>query len=443
MMNKITKRMIKYVFLINLIVIVLGFFLTTTLLPKIYNENEFMELENASDYVIQALSENKSVDLANISVVLLTGDNVSTMCGGEKGQRKSIDFYSLKGKQIYKSKNGHTYITYKTPTQYGDLVVYKSYEGSENLIKSVNKLLIAVFSLSLIFSSFLAVYLGNRFTRPIIQIQKRAKNIAKGVFKEDYKISTNDEIEYLSDSIEEMASSLEKKDIMQKEFIANVSHDLKTPLSVIRANSEVIRDGLVYGEEVIKFSESIINEVDRLNNLVAEILSLSKLQDKNKIVNMENKNIYKFISESYKKIKCTNNIEDDIEFNLVINKEKFENIFININQEYLYRVLLNFFHNAINHSKTNKIDFIVLMNKDKIKIGIKDYGIGINNELLESIWERYHKGKDSGGMGLGLAISKEILQIHNFKYGIDSIEGRGSEFYFIIENFTVSSQITH
>lgn len=139
--------------------------------------------------------------------------------------------------------------------------------------------MISIFLFSLIISTFIAVYLGGKFTKPIISLRKRANDISKGIYSSKFEINTKDEIQELNDSIDNMAKELEIKDNMQKEFIANVSHDLKTPLSVIRANSEVIKDGLVSDKEVVEYASSIIEEVDVLTDLVGEILVLTKLRD--------------------------------------------------------------------------------------------------------------------------------------------------------------------
>jgi Signal transduction histidine kinase len=144
-------------------------------------------------------------------------------------------------------------------------------------------------------------FIGKKFTRPILKLEKVALAISKGEFDVDCSVSTNDEIETLSKSLAQMAIDLKKKYKFQREFIANVSHDFRTPLSVIRSYSEVIYDGLVSERTITEYSGEIINEVDRLNNLVVDLLHLSKLQDGGNLLNKEYICLSKLIEECVKK----------------------------------------------------------------------------------------------------------------------------------------------
>jgi signal transduction histidine kinase len=455
-MNKITERMVKYLFAMNLAVALVGFLLTSFILPKIYINNEYKDLEKASEYVLEAAQNNTVTDLANISAVLINDGKISNMCRpanghgqmgqmGQMAQMKSIDFESIRGKEIFKSRNGDTYIGLKKTTDYGDIVVYKSYEGTKSLIKSVNLILISIFLFSLIVSTLIASYLGNKFTKPIIILQKRASNISKGIYKGEFLVNTGDEIQELNDSIDEMAKELEIKDNMQKEFIANVSHDLKTPLSVIRANSEVIKDGLVSGEEVNEYASNIIKEVDNLTELVSEILTLSRLKDNNKLIKLSKCSLKEFIEESHSRLICYLKNDENLGYKLELKIDDNlinRNIFILIDKNYLFRVISNFFINAMKHSgkKDGSVLFRVEELNEDIKVSIRDYGKGIDSEELKYIWDRYYKGEKSGGMGLGLAISKEIILAHGFKYGVESEVRIGSDFYFIISKKLIEIQ---
>lgn len=430
-------------FSINLIVAFVGFILTSFILPKIYINNEYLDLESASKYVLEAAKNNTMTDLANVYAVLINDDEVTNMCrsnGNGRGhmgqmgmmnQMKDIDFSNINGREVFKDKNGNSYIGIKVSSDYGDIVVYKNYEEIRSLIKSVNLIMIAIFSFSIIISTIIAFYLGKKFTKPIVALRRRALDISKGIYISNLKINTKDEIEDLNNSIDKMAKELETKDTMQREFISNVSHDLKTPLSVIRANSEVIKDGLVEGEEIAEYASNIIDEVDVLANLVSEILVLSKLRDNKKIINPINTKLEEFIDDSFNKLKnITNN-----KMNLVLEKNiNNEDLYTFIDSNYLFRVLSNFLTNAIKHSKSreDKIIFGVRSINNNIQVYIKDFGKGISEDDIKSIWDRYYKGQNSGGMGLGLAICKEIILAHEFTYGVKSKLEEGSEFYFNI-----------
>ncbi|MDU5109929.1 MAG: HAMP domain-containing sensor histidine kinase [Clostridium sp.] len=455
-MNKISKRIIKYMVLINIVVILVGFILTSSILPKIYINNEYSDLEIASEYVLEAAKNNTVIDLTDIYAVLVNDGSVKNMCrtmsrgqgsGGNNSSggmghmgkmgmmnhSKNIDFASVKNKDIFKDNDGNTYIGIKKSSDYGDIVVYKDYEEIRSLIKSVNLIIVAIFIFSLVLSIIIAFYLGEKFTKPIIALQKRADNISKGIYENTLEVTTNDEIEELNKSINKMSEELKIKDTMQREFISNVSHDLKTPLSVIRANSEVIKDGLVEGEEVVDYATNIIEEVDILSSLVGEILVLSKLRENKSTIHLADTNLVDFINESYYKLKNIVSINK----NLVLKNElEDSNYYIKIDSNYLYRVLTNFITNAIKYSKSTRdeITFGIKNIDNGVEIYVRDYGIGIDEESLKNIWDRYYKGDKSGGMGLGLAISKEIIMAHGFLYGVRSKLGEGSEFYFIVPN---------
>lgn len=442
--------------LVNIVIILIGFILTSTILPKIYINNEYSDLEIASEYVLEAAKNNTMIDLTDIYAVLVNEGSVKNMCRtmnrgqgsggnssgsgmGHMGQMgmmnhgKNIDFAKVKNKDIFKDDDGNTYIGIKKSSDYGDIVVYKDYEEIRSLIKSVNLIIVAIFIFSLVLSIIIAFYLGEKFTKPIIALQKRADNISKGIYENALEVTTNDEIEELNNSINKMSEELKIKDTMQREFISNVSHDLKTPLSVIRANSEVIKDGLVEGEEVVDYATNIIEEVDILTSLVGEILVLSKIRENKSTINLSDTNLLDFINESYYKLK---NIAS-INYNLVLKNElNHSSYYIKIDNNYLYRVLTNFITNAIKHSKSTRDEITLgIKNIDSgVEIYVRDYGIGMDEESIKNIWDRYYKGDKSGGMGLGLAISKEIIMAHGFLYGVRSKLDEGSEFYFIIPN---------
>ncbi|ATD54169.1 sensor histidine kinase [Clostridium chauvoei] len=431
-MKKITLKMIKYMVILNLVSALLGFSLTWLLLPSVYNNNEFKLLEETSKYVIECIENNEPVSLDNISAVLLKNGEVVNLCKNKNKQIKNIDFFSLETQEIYNSKNGNTYITYKVETPYGDLVIYKGYEATEQLIKSVNTIMVFIFILLLVFSAILAIYVGDKFTDPIIKIQNKAKDIAKGIYSSSYKIEGNDEISDLSSSIEEMAKDLKTKDNLQREFIANVSHDLKTPLSVIRANSEAIRDGIIPEDKVVEYSESIINEVDNLNELVDEMLLLSRLKEDNKFLNLKNQSLKMFLYESFRRLVNANNRIKNVKYKIDTRIDNLEKFNVDIDEKYLFRVISNLFNNALIHSKTKEITLKVETTNLGIKVGVRDFGIGIKEEELKFIWDRYYKGNISGGIGLGLAICKEIIVAHGFIYGVESKVNKGTEFYFTI-----------
>ena len=196
-------------------------------------------------------------------------------------------------------------------------------------------------------------------------------------------------------------------------------------LSVIRNYSEAITDGLLDEEGTKKYSGEIIKEVDRLNTLVMDVLQLSKLQDGVYSLKREYINLNSLINNCIKM------------FNPLVNKKNIsitstiEPISIFADYNYIQRVLYNFIDNAIKFSLvSSKIDIFTTTETNYIKISVRDFGIGIENDQIDEIWNKYYKNAESGGMGLGLPICSEILKKHEFDYGVTSSTKCGTEFYF-------------
>ncbi|GIM27401.1 hypothetical protein CPJCM30710_00670 [Clostridium polyendosporum] len=442
-MDRITKKLLRYFFLITIIVISICLFLSTILLSKLYLSQQYKQLEETSYEIYDSYKNNRNIEVLNVSAVLVKGNSVMSFGPGKMMNLRMIDFNELKEKDEFINHQGQKFISYKYSSEIGDIVVFKNYQDSNAFMKVVYIVLSIVFIFSIILTIPMALYLGNKFTRPIISIQKASEDIAGENFDVKLAIDTRDEIEDLAESINLMANQLKHKYKLQRDFIANVSHDFKTPLSIIRNYSEAIKDGIVEEKQCKVFSEEIIDEVDRLNNLVSQIMQLSKLKDNKNIMEIKFFNLIDFVEEAYNKfsmlVKSMN-----IKFNLIIEEDlKKKNLLINGDGDYLYRVLYNFIDNAIKYSpKGGIVKLKVGSYDDGIKVSIKDEGQGISNEIVEDIWDRYYKHNSSGGMGLGLAISKEILIKHGFLYGVESEDGQGTEFYFIVpkNKFSISNQ---
>jgi signal transduction histidine kinase len=321
------------------------------------------------------------------------------------------------------------FLYYKRSTDIGDLILLRNNRFSVEYMNSAYIILAIIFVSAVIISVPIVSTLGKKLTRPILKLQKAARDITKGNFNIDVDVDTKDEIQELSNNIKDMADTIEKKTVMQRDFIANVSHDFKTPLSVIRNYSEAIYDDILEEEDKKEYLKEIIHEVDRLNVLVMDILQLSKLQGgKMDILKRERFNISDFLLdfENTFKVQLKNK---NIVFNIEV-KDSSSDIFADRN--YLYRVIYNFIDNAIKFSHQNGVIELRTEEKDtSIRVSVIDNGIGIDKNYIEDIWERYYKNKESGGMGIGLAICSEILKLHNFEYGVTSEKGEKTEFYFI------------
>ena len=208
---------------------------------------------------------------------------------------RNNNFSNLSEKGKYKNPMEEEFLYYKNSTDIGDIILFRNNRFSVEYMKSTYIILSLIFSIAVIISIPIVSMLGKRITKPILKLQKASLDITKGNFNIDVDVNTKDEIQELSKSLKIMAIAIEKKSVMQRDFIANVSHDFKTPLSVIRNYSEAIYDDILEEKDKKEYLKGIIQEVDRLNILVMDILQLSKLQGGTDILRKEYFNLSDFL----------------------------------------------------------------------------------------------------------------------------------------------------
>lgn len=286
----------------------------------------------------------------------------------------------------------------------------------------------------LILSLIIGYFISRKLSKPITKISDEAKKLADGNFSADFKAPSNIyEINELAESLNYAKEELSKTESLKRDLMANVSHDLKTPLTMIKAYAEMVRD-LTYNNKE-KREENlniIIDEVDRLTLLVNDILDLSAAQSDNMNLKIEKIDLISLINQVIKR------------FNILSEQEHYQFIFnhpnkviINADSKRIYQVIYNLINNAINYTGNDKKVYInVIEEKSKYRVEIKDTGKGIKAEDLKHIWDKYYHSdkkhkRNNYGTGLGLSIVKNILQIHNYKFGVTS-SNKGSTFYFEI-----------
>lgn len=287
---------------------------------------------------------------------------------------------------------------------------------------------ILIISLVIIF--FFSSIISKIFTKPLFSIKNAAKQIASGNLNINIKYNGNDELYELSSSINKMSKSLKALDEFRKDLIANITHDLKTPLGLIRGYGEMIND--FYGDDKenrTKYINLILNETNRMSLMIDDILSLSKLQSGSMKLNLESFNLDNLINEVM-------NSFDIITKNKEIQLIKHDmNLNVLADKELIRRVIFNVISNSINSIKSK--GEIVISSKihddNNVLIKLSDNGCGISRKDLPHIFDKYKKGVRAG-TGLGLAIVKEILTLHKSKFYIESKEGKGTDFYFTLRS---------
>lgn len=290
--------------------------------------------------------------------------------------------------------------------------------------------LIYISVIMVVIALVMAIVIAVKVSRPIININNSAKKMARGDYNIKYDVGSYKEISELSKTLNYTVSELKKTEDLQHELIANVSHDLRTPLTMITAYSEVMRD--IPGENSPENVQVIIDEANRLTNLVNDMLDISKLQAGVDTLNAREYNLtsgIKSVIDRYAKL-----VEQD--GYKVIFKYKEEDIMVRADEFKIYQVLYNLVNNAINYTGPDKtVTIKQIVNGEIVRIEVTDTGDGIAEEELANVWERYYKAdkkhkREVMGTGLGLSIVKNILKLHDAKYGVLSKVGEGSTFWF-------------
>ena len=269
---------------------------------------------------------------------------------------------------------------------------------------------------------------------PLRDITFAAREYAAGHL--DYKIKTinrHDEVSYLGDTLNYMASELEDMEKYQRDFIANVSHDFRSPLTSIKGYLEAILDGTIPPELHEKYIHRVISETERLRKLTEGMISLGSMEV-SKLLKRTNFDINSTIREV-----CAANENNcrrkNIHFELTFEDEAE---MVNADHAKIQQVLYNLIDNAIKFSNQDGIIYITTgIRQRKVFISVKDTGIGIPKQSIKKIWDRFYKsdlsrGKDRTGTGLGLSIVREIIQAHGETIDVVSTEGAGAEFTFTL-----------
>ena len=314
------------------------------------------------------------------------------------------------------------------------IFVNASLEPLDNTISILSNQLIIVTIIVSLLAFVIGYFISKRISKPIEKMNKNALKLANGNY--NFKFDNNSkisEIDELADTLNYAKNELEHTDELRRDLLANVSHDLKTPLTMIKGYAEMIRD-LNYDNEEKRNANLnvIIEESERLNVLVEDILTLSKIQANKDTINKEEFDLVTLINNIIKRYSIYKETEGYI-FEVNTPKE----VIINADKKKIEQVIYNLINNAINYTgEDNKVIINVIKDK-KVRVEIKDTGKGIKEEYLPHIWEKYYHSKKKHkrnviGTGIGLSIVKTILESHKFKYGVISKLNKGTTFYFEI-----------
>jgi signal transduction histidine kinase len=291
----------------------------------------------------------------------------------------------------------------------------------------------------IVLAFFISLFVAKRIAKPIDSITEAAENLAKGDFNTKFDGRGFLEVKKLADTLTYAEKELSKVDTMQRDLIANVSHDLRTPLTMLKAYAEMIRD--LSGDNPVKRNEHleiIINETDRLSLMVNDILDLSKLESGKQKLTPSEFRIGEKLSEIISRFK---GISEKMGYSIHFTPDEEKIVCCDVVK--IEQVIYNLINNAINYTGEDKQVFVRQINRpDGIVIEIQDTGDGIEEDKIKLIFDKYYRSENHKrevvGTGLGLSIVKAVLKLHNYDYGVRSKLGEGSVFWFKISSKDVT-----
>ena len=393
-----------------------------------FNDTRIMFITPSGDVILD--TNNSSTDKSNEDRILFSINDFDY--GDLKGKHDILwDFYGLFSEPalsvfspISNSFEIMGYVVINIPES---AIVERVYDTF-----NTNYLTLAI--VLILSSAFLVLYFF-QVHRPIKEITRATNEYSKGNLSYHVKPMHNDEIGRLGMSLDYMASQLNESDKFQQKFLSNISHDFRSPLTSIKGYLEAIQDGTIPPEMLDKYIGIMLFETERLTKLTSNILTLNELDPKSVRLDISTFDLNSIIRHTVETFEGTCK-KKGIKFNIT-----YANSVQNVKADKgrIQQVIYNLIDNAIKFSKENSYIYITVKEKgEKAQISIKDTGCGIAKEDIDKIWDRFYKsdssrGRDKKGSGLGLSITKEVIQAHGENIDVVSTVGVGTEFIFTLE----------
>jgi signal transduction histidine kinase len=384
-----------------------------------YLQSEIWVVDRQGTIIMDSADESKAGKSIENFDPAATGS--SQYCKGDYFGEFSYDVVSVSA-PITGNYNTYGYVVMHLPMTVIRNSVYRKLN-----VYYISALVIFVLSLTI-----LLVFTGIVYV-PLMRITEGAKEYANGNLAYRIEVDTQDEMGYLAATLNYMSDELNQLEEYQRTFVANVSHDFRSPLTSIKGYLEAIIDGTIPPELHEKYLKRVIAETERLNKLTQGMLTLDSIEKKG-LLNRSNFDINRVIKDTAASFEGTC-MKKGITFDLTFS-DNTQMVYADLGK--IQQVLYNLIDNAIKFSNhDSKIYIQTYVHYEKIYVSVKDTGIGIPKSSIKKIWERFYKtdlsrGKDKKGTGLGLAIVREIIQAHEENIDVISTEGVGTEFIFTL-----------
>lgn len=481
------KQQIAFIFIgVMAGTIILCWFVNNTFLENFYIKNKTSTILSAYENVNEAVNSGdinssgfdlelrKICDTYNISMVVIDAESNTIKSSSRDTEllirRLYDDFFNpLKDKIEYLEETKQYYMAVMTDmatsTEYlemwgvldnGNLFLIRSpLESIRDSVKIANKFLAYVGLVATMLSSVLIWYVATRISRPIMQLKDISTKMANLDFETRYESKGKNEIDLLGEHINQLSGTLEKTiselktannelqrdiekkeeiDEMRKEFLSNVSHELKTPIALIQGYAEGLKEGISQDEESRNFyCDVIMDEANKMNTMVKKLLDLNQLEFGNDVVTMERFDVVAMIRNFVQSADILTK-----QNTVTVNVQEHEPIYVWADEFKTEEVIRNYFSNAMNHVSGEKIIEIKYQLRDnKVRVCVFNTGEPIPEESLPRLWEKFYKvdkarTREYGGSGVGLSIVKAIMESMNQQYGVRNYMN-GVEFWFELE----------
>lgn len=414
-MNRLMKKLLWTAILPLAAMALLTFGLTSLLIGRFAEEESYTRLERESAIVYEAIQDGRGIPGQIDALIFQNGRRVELGRGGR--MRPMAPFTIVPDALAERDEinvNGTRLLTYLREEGEVQIVTLTPAPRSNPLFRQVYVILAGGFLFALLVAVAVTFWMSRRLTKPLVDLKRATTSIMKGRHDIALPVVTNDEIGDLTEAVDQMNHSLQEKEALQKSFISGITHDVRTPLAIVRNEAEMLELGVVHKEAVSESGRSITEEVDRIDRLVNQMLEYSKLSTGQIPLEIESIQLDEMVRSIVVRM------EEWFQQKQVSVQLDIEPGTVQADHLAMERVLTNFLKNAYDASPVGGVITVTL---SQHRLAISDQGPGIEKEMRHSIWDMYVKGDRSNGHGLGLAITKLLLEAQGFSYGVESDGG--------------------
>lgn len=414
-MNRLMKKLLVMAILPLTVMAVLTFGLTSLLIGRFAETESYTQLGREADIVYDALMDGRGIPGQFDVVVFRDGEPINLERGGRMHRRMTpILNPDVLSERDQIRMNGTNLLTFKLEEGDLQIVTYTTAPLANPQFRQIYVILGSGFLFALLVAIGMTYWMSKRLTTPLVKLKQATASIMSGRHDLTLPPVTDDEIGDLTEAVRQMNMSLEEKERLQNTFISGVTHDVRTPLAIVRNEAEMLELGVVKQEDVAATGKSMTEEVDRIDRLVTEMLEYSKLSANKLTFTIESIYMDELMEETVSRMK-----EWFSEKQVTVALD-LERVAVQVDRVAMERILSNFLQNAYHASPVGGVITVRLTER---RLEIEDEGPGIPESMRENIWDMYVKGDLSNGHGLGLAINKLLLEAQGLSYGVESREG--------------------